>query len=204
MNSRERLVAGMWAAGAAIIGAWLGGSGSDSARAHVSRSAADHPIAVCAMPMIVNELMSSERYKPIRDKMQQEAEAELQPLVEKARQLAQELQQMQGDDPRGQSLFEEYQKLGGEIRQKQAELSAKLEQLSAQQITECYSEVRASASAVAEDLGYKYVISSIGKDEELSKDSVETVLRQMLSRPVIMAPEEADITEDVREDLKLE
>ena len=37
----------------------------------------------------------------------------------------------------------------------------------------------------------------------MNSEAVEISLRQMMARPVIMAPKGADITEEVREDLKL-
>ncbi len=78
-----------------------------------------------------------------------------------------------------------------------------MEIYTAKQVKECNALVRSSTRAVAEDLGFDFVISSADEEEELA-ESVEVLFRQITSRPVIMFPEENDITSDVRDDLNLE
>lgn len=161
-------------------------------------------IATCAVPQIVNELMASDRYAPAREELAEQINEELQPLREEGQALLEELQGMKPEDEGAQSKVQRVQQLRQQVQRLEQQGAQRMEQFTAEQIAECFKLTRSSASAVAEDLGYDYVISTVGEDEELNTQSVDTVLRQMLARPVLFAPEDADITDDVREDLNLE
>lgn len=178
------------------------GNPSDAHAAY--RQSNEHTIAVCAIPLIVNELMSSDRFLPAREALGARLEAEIQPLLDEAKAIYDSLQSAKQDDPETQSKLRRFQQLQQQVRERQQSASVEIERITANQIVECYKLVRSSAIAVAEDLGFDYVIASVGEDEDLTSESVEVVLRQMVARPVVLAPKDVDITEDVREDLKLE
>lgn len=172
--------------------------------AHAAANDASAPkFAVCAVPMLVNELMQSDRFKPDRDKMEADFRAELDDMAAKLRELGAELQKASQDDPSAHVKAEEFGRLRNEFFEKQRQVAEALEKKSAEQLLACYELARSSTTAVAENLGYDYVFASVGPDEKLSGDSVEIALRQMMSRPVVVAPKQVDITEDVRADLKL-
>ena len=160
-------------------------------------------IAVCAVPMLVNELMASDRFQPDREKLEEELKAEYDALQAELRELSEKGRGMSQDDPMLGETMQKFNELRVKIGEKQREIAEKLEAKSAEQLLECYELARSSANAIAEGLGYNYVMASVGIDEKLSGDNVELALRQMMARPVIMAPKNADITEDVRADLKL-
>lgn len=160
-------------------------------------------IAVCAVPMLVNELMASDRFKPDRDKLEEDLKAEYDALQEEFRKVGEQGRGLSQDDPEFGATAQKYRELQQKIFEKQRDIASQLEAKSAEQLLECYELARSSANAIAEGLGYNYVMSSVGIDEKLSGDNVELALRQMMARPVIMAPKNADITEDVRADLKL-
>ena len=164
---------------------------------------AESSIAVCALPTLINELMSSDRYAPDREAFAEELTKELNELTQRGRELSVELRELQPDDPAAQPKLREIQELREAIARVQQQNSRRLEVFTAEQIKECNRLVRSSAQAVAEDLGFEFVISSADAEEDLA-DSVETLFRQITSRPVIMFPEENDITSDVRDDLNLE
>jgi len=165
---------------------------------------ADESIAVCSLPNLINDLMGSDRFLPDREAYVADRTEELRELNEQGREMSQRLSTMTPEDPGAQELFESVQRLREQIARKQAENAALVETFTATQLSECNDLVRSSARAVAEDLGYAFVIASADPDEDLSKQSVEVLLRQLTSRPVIMFPEDNDITSDVRDDLKLE
>lgn len=208
MHSRNRSVALGVIAGAVTVligavAARVAAPAEAAARSGALRAAEEPVIAVCAIPKIVNELMQSDRFKAERDRLQEQLQAELEPLANEMREIGERLQELDPNDPDAEALFERFRDVRLEFGRKQTEMARQLEALNAGQIIECYELARSSAAAVAEDLGYNYVISSVGRDEELTKESVEVAIRQMMARPVILAPRDADITEDVREDLKL-
>lgn len=160
-------------------------------------------IAVCAIPMLVNELMGSDRFKPDRDKLEEELKGEYQGLQDELTAFSEKNRGMKRDDPAFGEAAQKFRDLQQRIGEKQREIAEKLEAKSAEQLLACYELARSSASAVAESMGYNYVMASVGADEKISGENVELALRQMMARPVVMAPKNADITEDVRADLKL-
>ncbi len=161
-------------------------------------------IATCAVPQLVNELMASDRFAPPREEFTQQLREEIEPLMEAGQALINELQGMTPEDEGAQEKVRQMQELREQVGRMEQQAAARLGKFTAKQIAECFELARSSAGAVADDLGYDYVISTVGEDEELNTESVETVLRQMLARPVLYAPEDADITDDVRDDLNLE
>lgn len=188
------------AAVAALTGFLATGNQADASM----RLASDQNIATCALPEIVNDLMQSDRFKPARQEYTEQLQEELRPLAERLQSMLSELQGMTPEDEGAREKAQRFQQLQQEFQKKQNEMAQKVEKFTAEQIVDCYKLVRSSAAAVAEDLGFDYVISTVGQEEELTTESVDTVLRQMMARPVIKAPEDADITPDVKEDLNLE
>ncbi|MFM9958790.1 MAG: hypothetical protein ACKVZJ_12010, partial [Phycisphaerales bacterium] len=67
----------------------------------------------------------------------------------------------------------------------------------------CFQLVRESAAAIAEKQGYTYVLSSMRPEDEFQTGPVQATIRDVLSRPVLAFPKAVDLTEEVREDLKL-
>lgn len=168
------------------------------------RRSANSLIAVCAVPDILNDLMASDRFAPALQSYIDEQRAELEPLVERLQKLQQQLQGISQEDPQAPALFQEFQRVRAEAANRQNEINAKIEKFRAQQIIEAYKLVRSSAQAVAEDLGFEYVLTSSDDAEDIEPQNLEGALRQIMSRPAIMYPDDADITDDVREDLNLE
>jgi hypothetical protein len=160
-------------------------------------------IAVCAVPQIVNDLMDSDRFKPDREEFERGLREELlTPLNEQLAAIQQEASTVDRSDQEAVRKLQngELQREGARL---QGEIARKVEEKIAQQLTESYGLVRDSATAVAEDLGFNYLLASSGPDDELETESVMALSRDLISRPVLMSPEGADITADVREDLKL-
>ena len=174
------------------------------ARAANQHRAADASIAVVSTPDIMNDLMESDRFAPDRERYAEERRAELQPLADQLQKLQQQLQGMTEEDPQAPALIQQFNQLRNQAIQKQNQINADLEKFTASQVIEAYKLVRSSAQAIAEDLGYDYVITSADEDEDFEPQNVDVALRQIMARPVLLSPEDADITDDVREDLHLE
>ncbi len=146
--------------------------------AYANTMMADSSIAVCALPSLINDLMGSDRFSPQRLAYQEELNAELQELNERGRELGQRLSNMTPEDPGAQDAFAQFQRLREQVSRLQAENSRKMEIYTAKQVKECNALVRSSTRAVAEDLGFDFVISSADEEEELA-ESVEVLFRQI-------------------------
>lgn len=162
-------------------------------------------IAVCAVYSIADALMDSDRFRPERVEFEQELRREsLAPLMEELKRLQKQLEAADRKDANFQELRERYFRQQGVVSRATQEIAKEVEKKVADQLVECYHLVRAAAADVAEDLGYDFVLASNGADEDLRKDSVSGLMRDILGRPVLVSPAEVDITDDVRAHLKLE
>jgi len=162
-------------------------------------------IAVCSVPQIVNELMDSDRFKPQREEFERGLRQELlEPLNDQLTALQAEAGTIDRDDQEAvrklQGRFGELQREGSRL---QGEVARRVEERIAEQLVECYGLVKESATAVAQDLGFNYLLASSGPEDKLETQSVMALSRDLISRPVLMSPEGTDISADVREDLKL-
>lgn len=165
---------------------------------------ADGSIAVVALPSLMNELMQSDRFLPDRTAYEQELNDELQAMADELRAFSERHANLQPDDPGAEGIVSQFGEMRRRLGEKQGENTRKIEAFTVRQIKECNELVRSSAKAVADDLGFEYVVASSDPDEGLTDQSVELLLRQLTARPMIMFPEDNDITSDVRDDLNLE
>lgn len=161
-------------------------------------------IAVCATPTLINELMQSDRYLPAREDAAPELREELRNAAEELQRLREELQGADPKLPEIQQKIARFRELNASTVQLQQRIALATERKFAEQLVECFELVKASADAIADDLGYAYVISTGSPDEKISREQSEATLRQITARPMIKFPKAADITDDVRDDLKLD
>lgn len=178
-----------------------------SSRAPALPEGADAPprIAVCSVVRITDELMDSDRFKPARIEYEEELRRELlQPIHDLMKEVSEEAKSLKQDDPRLKEAGERFRSLQRQAQQATHQIAQKVELRIAEQLKECYQQVRASAVAVAEQRGFNYLLASTDAEEELRTETVMKMVRDLLARPVLLAPKGADITEDVRADLKLE
>jgi len=195
----------LWATGAtgALFASLLMSDLSPAQARDKAESVPAPKIAVCAVPALVNELMQSDRFKPEREALEAQFRTEMQSIEQRLSTLRDRAQN-NPDDPGMEGLAQEFGELRRKLAEKQREAAQALEKKTAEQLLQCYELARTSASAIAEQLGFNYVLASVGPDEELNDASVEVAVRQMMSRPAVMFPKEADITDDVRDDLNLQ
>jgi Skp family chaperone for outer membrane proteins len=178
---------------------------SASARAVAMEPAPEHPIAVVALPMIVTELMRSDRYVPDRERLQEEYQGRITEIEEQLRAIVRRYEG-QNPNPEDPAVLEDqrrYQQLGQQMTNLQREAAQAFEQLTAKQLLDAFDLARSATQAVAEDMGYAYAIASVGEDEEMVAGDSSAAVRQMLARPMIHFPERADITPEVRAELRL-
>lgn len=159
-----------------------------------------HNIAVCATLLIVDELMDSDRFAPAREELQRVKQEQIQPLMDEMASLQNQFHAAQAAGEDLSAIQQHGQALQKQIAQAREQANREMTDLATKQIGECYDLIKASAEAVAKELGYDYVVSSSRADDDMQSNSSS----EFLARPMLVYPEDADITEEVREDLKLE
>ena len=160
-------------------------------------------LAVCSIPTIVNELMATDRFVSEREEITEDFEERREDLQRELERIAERGRGMDEDDPALPALGEEFRTLQNELGTLRREFAQRTAELQAEQLAACYELARSSAIAVGEDLGYDFVIASGSPDEELNRTNAQQLLGQLSRRPMIMFPDEHDITDDVRDDLNL-
>ncbi len=164
----------------------------------------DYPVATVAISDIVDEMMAGDRFSPQRVEFENDTREELLgDMPRRMRELEQIAESMDPSDEAFSAAREEFFRLQGALTRANQEVRRRIEAYIAQQLIECYRLVVSSARAVADDLGFDYVIASNSQDRDLDEQSVRDLIVDILGRPVIVYPEEVDITEDVKDDLKL-
>jgi Skp family chaperone for outer membrane proteins len=214
MRQSERVVLYSLSVGAIVLSLMAGGgsvitgsravAGVESQAADSSAAPGAEKIAVVSLMKITDELMDSDRYKPKREELDASLNKDLiRPAIEALQDLEKKLQGMDEKSPEFPQMRNDYVRLRNELGGKQREAAQKAELLVGEQLKECFQLVRDSAAAIAEKKGYTYVLSSMRPDDKFQEGPVQATIRDVLSRPVLAFPKAADITEDVREDLKL-
>ncbi|MEM1424212.1 MAG: hypothetical protein AAGH64_09435 [Planctomycetota bacterium] len=162
-------------------------------------------VAVCSLPTIVNELMASERFAEEREDLASEFEDASLEIEERLEQISNDARGMDPDDPAMGAMGEQFNELRQELFRLRSGFETDSARLQARHLKEAYRLVRASANAIADDLGYDFVLSSASPeaDDELNDQNATLLLGQLSRRPVIRYPDEHDITDDVRDDLNL-
>lgn len=199
MRTVDRVVVLVLAASVAA-GCWLLAGPSATARADSSTTS---PFAICDVMGVVEKLMDSERFKPARDEAQAAAEAALAPIRDQLRDLEARGRGMDPADPELPGVAQQFQQLQAQFQQQFQESARRMDEMTAMQLQEAYEIARASADAVAEDLGYGYVFATRLPDEEIEARDVAGMVRALLGRPVVRFPKDSDITPDVLQDLKI-
>ncbi len=176
--------------------------GAPTAHARMADDA-EHPIAICSIPMLVNEVMRSDRFTAPMEEMQEDYRAQFEAIEEEATEIRDSSQGLDPSSPAYQEAGRRHQALFRKASELEREMSQRMAQLTAEQIVDAYTQVRAAAKEIAEDLGYEYLIAAASEDEELPKVNPDQTLRQMLARPCVLWPDGVDITDEVRDDLNL-
>lgn len=166
---------------------------------------AEHPIAVCAVMELVNDLLQTELYENARTELEERLYNEkIKPVQDALAELQAEAQRINETGEGDLSALEgQYRQLQQQGQRAQQESQNEVFNFQASQIKEAYITVVASADAIAEDLGYVYLVNASRSDKEI-KPEPSTIGNDILGRPLLSYPEETDITDDVREDLKLD
>lgn len=182
------------------------GSGDDAAAE--MRSGAGEPsgeIAYVGGLSVLFDLLESERYKPEMEELNAEAEEALAQFDERMNELRGEFENIDQSDPEAmQSIQQRAQQLQAEQQATQQQWQQRIAEAQAANFQEAFNEMRASAQAIAESQGFKYVLFGEDPETQLREGVSGNPAQEMLMRNVLVAPEGTDITADVRADLNLD
>jgi Skp family chaperone for outer membrane proteins len=172
-------------------------------------------IATCDVYDLANRLMESDAYKPSRDAEQKRLEGEVKPQEDELQSMDTELRRLQGElqnadpkDPASQAKFNDFQgkrqafeaKVKTYQERKQG-LSDGFMSMISRQFVEARQKVCAEAGRIARAQGYTAVLVQARGD--ITATNPQGLTEAFLSRPVAWTASDVDITEAVRESMKL-
>ena len=164
-----------------------------SEREHVARG----PIAVVDTFEVLEYMFEKPEYIEARQAMDAELEQRFSTLRDEALALQATLQGLDQTDPQ----FAQMSARMNELRQRAQQLDTQSRQdadlLTAQQLVEVFRLIRESSVDVGKDMGYTMVISSRMDFTNIPAQNPSLVAQELLARPVLMVPDEDNITEDV-------
>ena len=167
----------------------------------------EQQIAVCAVNLVIRDLLESDRFLPAREAIDLESIVteyrELETQLAGLRQQWEQIQQGGQGDP--SAIQVEAERLGArmqELQQIGTEREQQLQELTLAQLKEAYELARDAAEAVAEDYGYAYVAASQRPEDEFNLNS-NSLPAEFNARPMLVFPDGVDITADVLSELNL-
>lgn len=161
-------------------------------------------IAVLDPVFLVRAALATEENVDRLIARQQEFVNELTPLQAEAQTAIQELQQIGSpQDPNAQQAFQRAQRAEQRFQQARQQADQAFGQFSAELAREAYETIRREVQALAAERGYEYVLSSRLSGDLLTQGGLGGLSDEILARPVMVFPEAANITEEIRRRLDL-
>lgn len=202
---------GAWAGAAATIGVGAAfatqasqpGPGTTAAAAPEAVAGSVGRIATLDVYSLTERLMSlpsglesvEAAVKPFQD--------EITKLQEEFDRLVARLQTLPANDPTFETTSNEGREKQSKLRRLQGEADAAIESARAGLLVRTFNQVVEASNKVAAREGFAYVLNSRSAERAIETNSVTIALQELLARPMILAPGDADITERVAAELKL-
>lgn len=200
--------AGMWVGAAMAIGlgAAFASQASQPGPGAASNAAAPATagrIATLDVYSLTERLMSlpsglesvEAAVKPFQD--------EITKLQEEFDRMVAKLQTLPTNDPSFETTSNEGREKQSKLRRLQGEADAAIEAARAGLLVRTFNQVVEASNKVAAREGFAYVLNSRSAERAIETNSVTIALQELLARPMILAPADADITDRVAVELRL-
>jgi|GEM_PF-3514293 len=154
---------------------------------------------------LLTDLLASDRFQPAIDELQAEAEEALAPFQTQIEELRGEFQSIAPDDQQAQQEIQaRFQQIQQEAQAVQQEYQERIEALQRENVQKAFEDLRAAAEAVADERGYTYVMMAEDPSDNVNEGLTQDPSEEIRRRFVLVHPDGANITEDVRADLNLD
>lgn len=161
-------------------------------------------IATCDIYEVVEKLVVGDRFEAPRKAQEERLRVRMKPLEDELAAMESELKEADPKDEAAQEKARVFQRKRSEFVLLRGKAQQEYTDFVAKQYVEAFEEVKSSAAAIAERLGYTHVIASRTAEKTIKATDPERLVEAFLGRPMTVAPEGSDITEEVKADLKLD
>lgn len=201
MRRAERIVLAGGLVAAVVIALW--GRSADSRALAWSGEPGAVRLATLDVYTLAQELLQTETYKkPIED-VSTEWTPKLEAIRDEVVQLNRRMQVLAQSDPEYANAAGAFQAKQQEFQAMQQEAQNTLETRKAEMLGGAYRAIVEQAKALSAAGGYTHVFASRPPDHELLQANVNTVLQDMLARPIVVSDAADDLTEAARAALQL-
>ena len=171
------------------------------------QSAAGEPlparIATCDIYEIVEKIVVGDRFEGPRKVEEERLGARLKPLEEELTAMEAGLKTADPADEAAQEQARVFQQRGKDYSLLRGQSQQDYTDFVGAQYVQAFDQARESAAAIARRLGYTHVIASRTSEKQIKASDPERLIEAFLGRPVTVAPEGTDITDEVKAELKL-
>jgi Skp family chaperone for outer membrane proteins len=163
-------------------------------------------IATCDVYAVVEALVETEAYLPMRKSEEARITAILQPLEADLKSREGALRLMNPQDPKAQEMAAEFEQRRQAFTARAQQLSSEYTAMVGRQFVDAYTRATAAARGVATQRGFSHVLN-VKSGPIIAGDNPDPrrLIEDMLARPVLIAPDgsAADLTAAVRAALNL-
>ena len=160
-------------------------------------------IATCDIYEIVEKIVIGERFEGPRKVEEERLGARLKPLEEELTAMEEALKAADPADAAAQEQALVFQQRGKEYSLLRGKSQQDYTDYVGAQYVRAFDDARAAAAAIAKRLGYTHVIASRTSEKQIKATDPERLIEAFLGRPVTVAPDGTDITDEVKAELKL-
>jgi Skp family chaperone for outer membrane proteins len=158
-------------------------------------------IATVDVVGLLEILITSELYFAPRKQEEDRLRAQLTPLEAQLTALKNDIQGADPSKPENQAKTRDYQVKYEEYKQIRAKVQETYQKLLAKQFTDAIDRIRQTAATIAKEKGYTHVVTQ--KTGKVELTDATKLAEELLARPYLVSPSDADLTEDVRLALNL-
>lgn len=176
---------------------------ADAAAGREGDDPAPARLATCDIYDLIEKLVVGERFEAPRKAEEERIRRRLKPLEDEIAALESQLKLDDPDDPAAQARARDYQKRRGDYSLLRGQSQQDFNDFVARQYIEAYDQVRAAAAKIAQRRAFTHVIASRSADRAITATDPERLVESFLGRPVVVAPDDSDITADVAAELNL-
>lgn len=160
-------------------------------------------IATCDVYDLIEKLVISDRYEPARQGEEARIRDRLKLIEDELLAMEEALKNADPADPAAQLKAGDFQKRRNDYSLLRGQAQQDFTDFVASQYIHAYDEVRKAVAKVAAELGCTHVISSRSDERTITATDPERLVEAFLGRPMVFAPTGTDISEAVREELKI-
>jgi Skp family chaperone for outer membrane proteins len=161
-------------------------------------------IASVDMLLLVERMISGEKYTADRDNFTADQNKKLKPLADELQKIRDDSKDLKEESDRFKALAREYNEKNQKFMELGQAANIDVESFKTAQVAEAFRILGEAVQSLAANQGYTHVVSTRSGNFVIKSNNVNGAVQEILARPLISSPAADDLTEKVIAELKLE